>query len=551
MRKRIYFYFIVLAQFASDTIATSHSSSSSPSSSLSPLLAQPGTHNYHLTKNDKPFHSRRPSWLPSFSKTSFQINTDNHDITDRKNLIAAALKYCQYGIIAYLAVEVFLTIRDTVQEIVSEEDFPGFSSSTKSILSPIATKNLITWMKKGPKNRGIVPNISPSWMISVAVDLYENSTLSWRDLERILSQLTKSQAILLQTCLLKPDRNISFNSIGGLDEVKQYAYEWISFNTDSSEKEKTPYDQFVNQGRQGMVLWGPPGCGKSLLIQAMARKSRLPTLVVTPSLIQSKYFGESTNKVRSLFGLASVLGPCLIVLDELDGLFLIRGRDEQEASRDLKTEWLQWWDGVASAQMDSNEVLVVAATNRPWDVDPAVWRRLPQRLYIGTPTYDNRLNLLHLWKSNYQLPPIDNEVLDHFASLTEGYTPSDLHQIFQSACRKGPMARQDNHLTKQDVEEAEIPPTRFTMEYIQKLQEFLSPHAHQNYHPGQGTSMPASSTDDAHCLQMPEGNYYQFQIPVDSKVLDALEGFLWSVDQWDISSDVEEYDEEDSEEGEL
>jgi ATP-dependent 26S proteasome regulatory subunit len=534
---------ILLASAAPNRVGASPSYQPSSPASKNPIIPIIDNGNKQRSKPEK----RRPRWLSSFSTKAFGIVKDEKTTA----IVANAAKYFQYGIIAYLAVEVFNTIRDAMKELSLEEDFPGISSS-KSVLSQAEVKKIITWLNQMPDEQGTIPSVSSSWMIPVALSLKLNSRLSTRELERILLRLTKSQAMLLQNCLLQPNGKINFDSIGGLSPVKRCVDDWISFNSqESSAVVKTPYDTFVSEGRQGLVLWGPPGCGKSLLIQAIAKKSRLPTLVVTPSLMQSKYYGESTNKVRTLFGLVSALGPCIVVLDELDGLFKSRNNEELEASRDLKTEWLQWWDGVASAQMERNKVMVVAATNRPWDCDPAVWRRLPQRFYVGVPNYDDRLSLVQLWRNIYHLPPIDSTVMEHFAGLTEGYIPSDLYQIFQSACRKGPMARQDETLTIDDVSQAltEIPPTRFMMEYIQQLQAFLSPPGQSQANQAQGTTV--SVGHNGQYWQTPTGNYYQLQVPVDSEAVDALHEFLWSEREWESSDFDESDDDDDSDEDEL
>ena len=247
----------------------------------------------------------------------------------------------------------------------------------------------------------------------------------------------------------------------------------------------------------------------------------------------------------------SIIGPCIVVLDEIDGLFRVRSQDEHETSRDLKTEWLQWWDGVASAQMESNRIMVIAATNRPWDVDPGVWRRLPQRFYVGVPTYDERLSLIELWMNKYQLPVIDLSVIEYFAKNTEGYTPSDLQQVLQTACRKGPMARRDTELTIEDVRHGlnEIPAMRFSMQYIQQLQNFLQPTSLSKNKSSEGTVPYSPPNANDFDWQMQEGNYYHFPVPVDAAFLDALENFLWKEQDWD-SSDFDEYEEEsDSDDG--
>jgi SpoVK/Ycf46/Vps4 family AAA+-type ATPase len=83
-----------------------------------------------------------------------------------------------------------------------------------------------------------------------------------------------------------------------------------------------------------------------MLVKALASTARLPCLVLTPSVLLRKYVGETNQQVRSLFSLANKLAPCVLCIDELDGLFRERNENEHEVSRDLKTEFLQWWDGM-------------------------------------------------------------------------------------------------------------------------------------------------------------------------------------------------------------
>jgi DNA primase len=203
---------------------------------------------------------------------------------------------------------------------------------------------------------------------------------------------------------------------------------------------------------------------------------------------------------------------------------------------------------------------VVAATNRPWDVDPAVWRRLPQRFFVGVPTREERCDLVETWQSAYQLPTIVPSVVEFLAESTEGYTPSDLYQIVQSACRKGPMAREDTALTMEDIQRAltEVPPTRFSIHYIHQLQGFMAP-AHQQQQQQQqqyGSQqqqphhVPHEAYMDGQPWETPMGNFYRFHVPVDDQVFDLLHE-LWCLQELE-ASDIEDYDDEDflSEEGE-
>ena len=124
----------------------------------------------------------------------------------------------------------------------------------------------------------------------------------------------------------------------------------------------------------------------------------------------------------------------VIFVDELDGLFRKRGGEDHDVGRDLKTEFLQLWDGVRDSRDDASggsSVLVIGATNRPFDVDPAFLRRMPRRVYVGPPDYDSRLSVL---RGMLGRVPLDSDFdVDLVASRTEGYSPSDIREVLQAA----------------------------------------------------------------------------------------------------------------------
>ena len=500
---------------------------------------------------------RHPQHYLRQGRNWFQISSEKCvDVLTNPKVLSTI----QWGLMGYIVWETIRAAKQVYKDMLEDSDDYGSSGgSVDAILSANSAKKIVLWLEEDdPKLKGDPPSISPRWMLSLAQSLYACHAITGVDLYRILLNLTKPQAAMLQSALLRPSSRISFDCIAGLTPVKDAIQDWIGVNCKLDAKspaERTPFDNLVSQGRQGVVLWGPPGCGKSLIINAIADKSGWPTLIVTPSLLQRKWFGESTNQVRTLFGLVSLLGRCTLVLDELDGLFRQRSREEHEANRELKTEWLQWWDGAASSNLQSNnhsKVAVIAATNRPWDIDPAMWRRLPQRFYVGVPTWDERCDLVHKTVESYRLPAVHPTVIEHLADSTEGYTPSDLFQILQYACRKGPMARSDTELSVVDVQKAlnEVPPTRFSTQYILQLREFLgiaNQQGPQQQH--QYTSQVSYNPDQARCWQTPMGNYYSFNVPVDSDVFDIMEEHIWTENHEFESSDEESlYDEEESEE---
>ncbi|CAI0417030.1 unnamed protein product [Linum tenue] len=238
--------------------------------------------------------------------------------------------------------------------------------------------------------------------------------------------------------------NVTFADIGALEETKESLQELVMLPL----RRPDLFKGGLLKPCRGILLFGPPGTGKTMLAKAIAREAGASFINVSMSTITSKWFGEDEKNVRALFSLASKVSPTIIFVDEVDSMLGQRTRvGEHEAMRKIKNEFMTHWDGLATKQ--GEKILVLAATNRPFDLDEAIIRRFERRIMVGLPSVDNREMIMKTLLSKEKV----DERLDfkELAVLTEGYSGSDLKNLCTTAAYR-PVRELIQQERKRDME---------------------------------------------------------------------------------------------------
>uniref|UniRef100_A0A7S4L489 AAA+ ATPase domain-containing protein n=1 Tax=Paramoeba aestuarina TaxID=180227 RepID=A0A7S4L489_9EUKA len=250
------------------------------------------------------------------------------------------------------------------------------------------------------------------------------------------------EQVLQQLIISDPSSsaNVSFADISGLENCKQAITESIILPFHRPE-----LFTGLRKPSSALLLFGPPGNGKTMLAQAIACECNSAFFSLAASSLISKFVGDSEKAIRTLFTVAHILSPSILFFDEIDALLQSRGGStELEGSRRLKTEFLIRVDGVKSnvAGEPSGErrVVVIGATNRPFDLDDAVLRRFPKKILVPLPATETRLKILRNLFSdkneriqNAQRTGVKIRMSESewrsLAEKTEGYSSSDLSSL--------------------------------------------------------------------------------------------------------------------------
>ena len=224
--------------------------------------------------------------------------------------------------------------------------------------------------------------------------------------------------------------NISWDDIGGLVDVKRELRELVQYPVEHPEK----YEKFGMSPSKGVLFYGPPGCGKTLLAKAVANECQANFISIKGPELLTMWFGESEANVREVFEKARQAAPCVLFFDELDSIAKSRGSsigDAGGAGDRVMNQLLTEMDGMGAKK----NVFIIGATNRPDIIDAALMRpgRLDQLIYIPMPDPESRKSIL---KAALRKSPVSKDVpLDFLAETMDKFSGADITEVCQRAAK--------------------------------------------------------------------------------------------------------------------
>lgn len=252
-------------------------------------------------------------------------------------------------------------------------------------------------------------------------------------------QLNQYEQAIAMEVVSPSEIPVTFADIGGLDEIIEELREAVIYPLTMPHLYSAHSSLLT--APSGVLLYGPPGCGKTMLAKAVARESGACFINLHISTLTEKWYGDSNKLVAALFSLARKLQPSIVFIDEIDAVLGQRRSGEHEASGMVKAEFMTHWDGLASstAANGNQRICVMGATNRIQDIDEAILRRMPKKFAVGLPNASQRRSIFDLTlkdtkidHSSSKTPAFDMDVL---VRLSAGMSGSDIKE----ACRDAAM----------------------------------------------------------------------------------------------------------------
>ncbi|MFW9984461.1 MAG: AAA family ATPase [Candidatus Odinarchaeota archaeon] len=276
----------------------------------------------------------------------------------------------------------------------------------------------------------------------------------------------------IDSMIIKEKPDVKWEDVADLEEAKQALRESVILPM-------LRPDLFTGARRpwKGVLLFGPPGCGKTLIAKAVANEAGCTFFNADAASIVSKWLGESERLVKNLFGSARKEQPAIVFMDEVDALTGERGSDQVGGERRLKTQFLIEMDGMKSRKGD--HIVVLGATNRPWDLDAAFRRRFERRIMVPMPEFEARVRIFEIHTRGIDLAPdVDFNLL---GEKTVGYAGSDIALICREATLQ-PIRELDasGAIRDKEVQARSVQLSDF-MESVRNIRSVVSPEELARY----------------------------------------------------------------------
>jgi transitional endoplasmic reticulum ATPase len=266
-----------------------------------------------------------------------------------------------------------------------------------------------------------------------------------------------------------PEEKVRFSSIVGMEDLKKT----IRIKIIEPFLNPGMFQRFRKQAGGGILLYGPPGCGKTMIARAVANECNAEFISVGISDVLNMWMGESERNLASIFAKARAQAPCVLFFDELDALAYSRSKANSEHTRTIVNEFLAQLDGIGQ---DNKGLLILAATNMPWDVDPAMKRpgRFSRQIFVPPPDAEARQRMLEV-----KLTGVPCEALDYaaIARQTAHYSGADIDGLIElakeAALEDNIVNRRERSLTASDFTHALTSVQPSTVEWLRTARNLV------------------------------------------------------------------------------
>ncbi|POY70876.1 hypothetical protein BMF94_6053 [Rhodotorula taiwanensis] len=286
--------------------------------------------------------------------------------------------------------------------------------------------------------------------------------------------LNEHEEVIASEVVSADEIQVTFKDVGGLDPIISQLREAVIFPLCYPQLFESSAGLFG--APKGVLLYGPPGCGKTMLAKALAKESGATFINMKVSTLTDKWFGESNKLVAALFSLARKLQPSIIFIDEIDSFLRERSRTDHEVTGMMKAEFMSMWDGLTTT--NDTRILVLGATNRPNDIDSAILRRMPKRFAIRLPDAQQRRNILQLMLKDIKVDK--NFDFEALVRKTDGLSGSDLKEACRNAAMVPVREYMRQNVTGGQIDVEKMNAGKFNIRPLRVTDFFVSDYATPN-----------------------------------------------------------------------